>query len=164
MLFNEEHIRECDDSCYKCLNVYMNMPFHPILDWRLGVSLLRMMADNDYACGADGIFEGYPELTYGINGNMVSWLDYCKQLAKDFKQNYLNHATVGNTNDDDSGLWYLCTGNNYYVIVHPLWKLDSNTGWVANCLGRLPDNANVTFLDSFNLQRRQPWCYAKINE
>ena len=164
MLFNEEHIRECDDSCYKCLNVYMNMPFHPILDWRLGVSLLRMMADYDYACGADGIFEGYPELTYGINGNMVSWLDYCKQLAIDFKQNYLNNATVGNTNDNDSGLWYLCTGINYYVIVHPLWKLDSNTGWVANCLGRLPDNANVVFLDSFNLQRRQPWCYAKINE
>ena len=95
---------------------------------------------------------------------MVSWLDYCKQLAKDFKQNYLNHATVGNTNDDDSGLWYLCTGNNYHVIVHPLWKLDSNSGWVTNCLGRLPDNANVIFLDSFNLQRRQPWCYAKINE
>ena len=164
MLFNEEHIRECDDSCYKCLNVYMNMPFHPILDWRLGVSLLRMMADSDYACGADGIFEGYPELTYGINGNMVSWLDYCKQLAIDFKQNYLNHATVENTNDGDSGLWYLCTGNNFYVIVHPLWKLDSNSGWVANCLGRLPDNANVIFLDSFNLQRRQPWCYAKINE
>ena len=41
MLFNEEHIRECDDSCYKCLNVYMNMPFHPILDWRLGVTCMN---------------------------------------------------------------------------------------------------------------------------
>lgn len=163
MLFNDDHISECNESCYKCLNVYLNMPFHPILDWRLGVSLLRMMADASYACGANGIFEGYPELTYFLNGNRVTWLEYCHQLAIDFRQNYMTRASVCNTNDNDAGLWYLREGNNCYVIVHPLWNLNANTGWVANCIGSIQDY-NIAFLDSFNLQRRQPWCYAKINE
>ena len=163
MLFNDEHISECNESCYKCLNVYLNMPFHPILDWRLGISLLRMMADASYACGADGIFEGYPELTYFLNGNRVTWLEYCHQLAIDFRQNYMTGAAVFNTNDNNTGLWYLREGNNCYIIVHPLWNLDASAGWVANCIGSL-QCYNIAFLDSFNLQRRQPWCYAKINE
>ena len=163
MLFNDEHICECNDSCYKCLNVYLNMPFHPILDWRLGISLLRMMADADYACGADGIFEGYPELNYYINGYRVTWLEYCHQLAIDFRQNYMTGAAVFNTNDNDTGLWYLREGNNCYIIVHPLWNLNSNAGWVANCIGNIQCQ-DIAFLDSFNLQRRQPWCYAKTNE
>ena len=163
MLFNDEHVSECNESCYKCLNVYLNMPFHPILDWRLGISLLRMMADASYACGADGIFEGYPELTYFLNGGRVTWLEYCHQLALDFKQNYMTGATVCNTNNNDAGLWCLREGNNCYVIVHPLWNLNADAGWVANCIGNI-QNANIAFLDSFNLQRRQPWCYAKTNE
>jgi ATP-dependent helicase YprA (DUF1998 family) len=29
----------CDSSCYECLRDYRNMPYHPLLDWRLAVDM-----------------------------------------------------------------------------------------------------------------------------
>ena len=163
-MFDESHVKECNDSCYKCLKVFLNMSFHPILDWRLGVSLLRMMSNRDYACGADGIFNGYPEFTYYLGEDKCSWLDYCKQLAEEFKNNYLTDYTVLNTDDrNQQGLWYLSKGDRKLVIVHPLWNTDNPTGWLANHLGVFSNTDKITFLDTFNLQRRQPWCYMHLN-
>lgn len=31
--------QHCDSSCYACLRDYRNMPYHPLLDWRLAVDL-----------------------------------------------------------------------------------------------------------------------------
>lgn len=160
-LFDEDHIKECNDSCYKCLKVFLNMSFHPVLDWRLGICLLRMMSNKDYACGADGIFNGYPEFTYFLGDKKVTWLDYCKQLAEDFKTNYLPNYTVANSDDNNNGLWYLSKGNQKLVIVHPLWNTERPTGWLKNHLDRI--QGDIKFLDTFNLQRRQPWCFMHIN-
>lgn len=160
-LFDEDHIKECNDSCYKCLKVFLNMSFHPVLDWRLGICLLRMMSNKDYACGADGLFNGYPEFTYFLGDKKVTWLDYCKQLAEDFKTNYLPNYTVANSDDNNNGLWYLSKGNQKLVIVHPLWNTERPTGWLKNHLDRI--QGDIKFLDTFNLQRRQPWCFMHIN-
>jgi Domain of unknown function (DUF1998) len=32
----------CDSSCYRCLRDYSNAAYHPLLDWRLAVDLLRL--------------------------------------------------------------------------------------------------------------------------
>jgi hypothetical protein len=165
-LFTKNHMMECSDSCYKCLRVYRNMSFHPVLDWRLGVSLLRMMANEDYCCGADaGLFD-YPELSYcvEINGEqrLVNWLDYAKQLAEEFKDNYYPNATILNSDDNNQGLWYLDTGRKKIVIVHPLWNLDCDRGLVGNCIANFDPNDDIVFIDTFNLQRRQSWCFMKI--
>ena len=32
----------CDASCYRCLREYGNMPYHPLLDWRLGSNVARL--------------------------------------------------------------------------------------------------------------------------
>ena len=162
-LFKDEHIRDCNDSCYKCLKVYMNMSYHPILDWRLGISMLRMMSNSDYTCGADGIFSGYPELTFYINGIRGTWLDYCKMLADEFKTNYLPKYTILNTQPNNEGLWYLSDGKKKIIIVHPLWELDNPIGWLANNIARVGNISDITFVDTFNLQRRQPWCFMHRN-
>lgn len=159
-MLGDEHIRECNTSCYKCLNVYMNMAYHPILDWRLGISLLRMLASNDYACGADGIF-AYREFTYYNNGQPIDWLGECKVLAEEFKTNFMTDATVRNTQNDGNGLWYLQRYlqrvQTNYVIIHPLWNAATNADiWFRNQLNRL--QGNLKFLDTFNLMRRQAWC------
>lgn len=167
-LFTKNHMMECNDSCYKCLRVYRNMSFHPVLDWRLGISLLRMMANDDYCCGADaGLFD-YPELTYCIEANgvqkLVDWLAYAKQLAEEFKANYYPNATVSNSNDNDQGLWYLDAGRKKIVIVHPLWNLNCDNGLVGNCIANLNPNDDIVFVDTFNLQRRQSWCFMMIEK
>ena len=55
-LLEESHFELCRTSGYCCLHEYKNQPYHPVLDWRLGLTLLRIMADPDFDCGViDGI-------------------------------------------------------------------------------------------------------------
>lgn len=146
----------------------MNMAYHPVLDWRLGISLLRMLADNQYRCGSDGVFEGYPELSYYIPGvdKVQTWLEESKYLANEFKVNYMTSATVRNTQSDEKGLWYLQDGDRVYVIVHPLWDTTAESEWLGGQLAHFDNlnTGNVKFLDTFNLMRRQSWCFMKLNE
>jgi len=40
-----DHERDCLSSCHRCLRDYGNMPFHPLLDWRLAFDLVRLALD-----------------------------------------------------------------------------------------------------------------------
>jgi Lhr-like helicase len=40
-----DHERECATSCHRCLREYGNMPYHPLLDWRLGLDMVRLALD-----------------------------------------------------------------------------------------------------------------------
>ena len=61
-LLSEDHANECDTSCYDCLRLYRNMSYHGLLDWRLGISLLRVLSDANHVCGVNGDFD-FPELS-----------------------------------------------------------------------------------------------------
>jgi len=41
------HAERCDSSCYDCLRDYGNTAEHTLLDWRLGLDLLRMAAEKN---------------------------------------------------------------------------------------------------------------------
>src|SRR4029453_2593304 len=60
-LISTSHQEECDSSCPDCLRHYRNMAFHGLLDWRLGLSLLRCFFSAEFLCGLDGNFSG-PDL------------------------------------------------------------------------------------------------------
>jgi DEAD/DEAH box helicase domain-containing protein len=45
-IMSQQHRDQCDSSCYNCLRHYRNINYHGLLDWRLGLSLLRVLADN----------------------------------------------------------------------------------------------------------------------
>ncbi|GAA4053454.1 DEAD/DEAH box helicase [Flavobacterium chungnamense] len=60
-IISNEHIKQCKTSCQKCLNTYDNSGYHHILDWRLGIGLLRLMIDRDFKFGFDANLN-YPEL------------------------------------------------------------------------------------------------------
>ena len=38
------HGSDCDSSCYNkgCMRDYSNMPYHPFLDWRLGLDVAQL--------------------------------------------------------------------------------------------------------------------------
>jgi DEAD/DEAH box helicase domain-containing protein len=40
-----EHETECLTSCHRCLREYGNMAYHPLLDWRLGLDMVRLALD-----------------------------------------------------------------------------------------------------------------------
>ena len=39
------HSAECDTSCARCLREYGNLPYHPLLDWRLALDMLHLLRD-----------------------------------------------------------------------------------------------------------------------
>lgn len=43
--FNDySHSRTCKGACYRCLRDYQNMPFHPLLDWRLARDVHQLLS------------------------------------------------------------------------------------------------------------------------
>ena len=42
------HGNQCDSSCYQCMRDYLNMSYHPLLDWRLGLDLVNLCLNKDY--------------------------------------------------------------------------------------------------------------------
>jgi hypothetical protein len=48
-----DHARQCQTSCYRCIQRYGNRRYHGLLDWRLGLSYLRAMASPTYSCCLD---------------------------------------------------------------------------------------------------------------
>lgn len=63
-LIDEEHRKKCRTACQSCLLSYSNRGYHHVLDWRLGVGILRLMIDPNYDFGfTEETRQQYLELT-----------------------------------------------------------------------------------------------------
>ncbi|MFL9869546.1 DEAD/DEAH box helicase [Paraburkholderia fungorum] len=60
--FNERHRGGCSQACYECMQRYGNRSYHGLLDWRLGISMLRVFLDASWKVGLDGDWNQAPEL------------------------------------------------------------------------------------------------------
>ncbi|WP_031531651.1 MULTISPECIES: DEAD/DEAH box helicase [unclassified Bacteroides] len=103
-LISEKHMRNCLTACQKCLLTYSNRGFHHVLDWRLGVGLLRLMLDETYDFGFDASTRGRYE-------EMSDWNYIIHECAQKY-----NFAPESN----EQYYWFkdgACT-----VFYHPLWN------------------------------------------
>ncbi|MDP2338930.1 MAG: DEAD/DEAH box helicase [Bacteroidota bacterium] len=164
-IHSAEHQASCRDACYDCLKVYRNMNFHSLLDWRLGLSLLRLMSDQNYLCGTDGKFQDYIELK--------NWLVFAENLALAFADSFgMYHVEKIN------GLPILVAekkrkgqviSKDVVMIIHPFWDMAnlSQGSWLkkikqeADTLAHT-NSGTINIIDTFNLHRRPGWCYEKI--
>jgi hypothetical protein len=129
------------------------MPYHGLLDWRLGISLFRLMVDPTYKVGLDRNFN-YPELR--------DW----KVLATSLLENLIKSFDMEGTIHSDADLPYIKTGDNKYVIaIHPLWTSDNKNYLLSRTLYQIgaPRDKVVT-IDTFNLVRRIGTCYEYIED
>jgi hypothetical protein len=57
------HAEKCATACPQCLLNYYNSAFHGLLDWRLGMMILRAIRDPDYRCGLndESVLKDAPE-------------------------------------------------------------------------------------------------------
>ena len=158
-IHSHSHISRCRDACYDCLKVYRNMNYHSLLDWRLGVAMMRVMSDVNYVCGTDGNFNQYIEL--------IDWLAFAKDLRNSFAQSFgFTHLS------EISGLPIIKFGRshkNVIMVVHPFWDLRNirKANWLAEVKAEIDDYASsrngiVSIIDTFNLHRRPGWCYEKL--
>lgn len=147
LLIDEGHRKECPSSCYSCLKNFRNMPYHGLLDWRLGLAYIRCLYSQEYMCGLDGDFRT-PELEDWINTATV---------LRDRIVSYFNY---------DPTSWGLLpgfvAGSKRVIIVHPLWKADNPIGILADAYAEAYAGQEPYFMDTFNLLRRPGWCHGEL--
>lgn len=162
-MFSSHHREVCDSTCYECLSTYNNMPYHGLLDWRLGISLLRLLTNKDYKVGLDGNFN-YPELQ--------GWTIMSEKLLVDLNKCFFS-GQVGVINN----IPYIKSSNDKYLFaIHPLWEtnLPGAIGDYSNsCNHLLSEICNEYFgissnsvatIDTFNLMRRLGACASYLRK
>jgi ATP-dependent helicase YprA (DUF1998 family) len=148
-LIADGHRASCDSSCYDCLRQYRNMSYHGLLDWRLGLALLRCLASPGFTCGLDGDFTS-PELA-GWTAFAAAWRDaFCASFPGCEPRQFgpLPGFEVGDHN---------------VLIVHPLWNTAAPVRLLAQAVAAVPAG-QPKFLDTFNMLRRLSAAYQSLGE
>jgi Lhr-like helicase len=163
-IHSQTHQGKCDDACYDCLKVFRNMNYHSLLDWRLGLSMLRVMNDSTFVCGADGNFNFF---------ELQNWLDFAKQLRDSFFFSFYSNSNTA-VRTEVNGLPIIKMGNrqrNVVMIIHPFWNMRNFTeaNWLAEIYNEIKlhtesNGGKISIIDTFNLHRRPGWCYEKLIE
>lgn len=163
-MLSDDHIKDCDSSCYKCLKTYRNMPYHGLLDWRLGIALFRVMVDSSYKAGADGNFN-YPELQ--------GWSESAKDRLVALNEGFYRTRPfeMGVTTSGIPFLYDTTGARKPIFAAHPLWAGVRETEVLADAmleaellLETTLSESNVIVIDTFNLLRRTSNCYEYIQK
>jgi len=172
-LLSEKHREDCESSCTTCIRYYSNKREHGLMDWRLGVSLLRVLSDSVYAALADSTDIVADIAALGPDHEMGGWLDEATRQRDSMLRLDPGNISTGALNGlpaaFDSGR------NICHVFVHPLWRLDGPGGspgavvtgadgefWASpEILGWA--SPQINWVDTFNGARRINWCRTSLN-
>ena len=79
------HRDDCDSSCYNkgCMRDYSNMPYHPFLDWRLGLDVAKLCLDKDYQMDLQKDY--WVSLVDRVEKNLMELLRFSDLQCKDCK-------------------------------------------------------------------------------
>lgn len=94
---SDEHQKNCQSSCYDCLNDYYNQYEHDILNWRLGLDLAKLSKYED-------VF---------IDFSSVYWTKYLQEIANRFEHEKADENLYIIYNKDDG---------KRILISHPFWS------------------------------------------
>jgi DEAD/DEAH box helicase domain-containing protein len=139
----------CDSgACYECLLNYRNRPLHGLLDWRLGLDLIQVLADPECCVGLDSNFN-----TLSLN----NWQTEAERLRDEFCTFFPDARHC-----DSTVLPGIEVSGNNYLVAHPFWSehtpADSLLSQASNALG------DVRLIDTFNLSNRMAWCRQHLSE
>ena len=144
-LTSKAHRKNCDAASYCCLSEYRNMNYHGLLDWRLGLCLLRCLTDQMFDCGLNGEFDA-PFLS--------DWLTIANRqrdsICKSFSLEPKNFSKLPG----------FVMGNQQVIIIHPMWGHMHSTGELSLAIENAAPGAK--FIDTFNLQRRPAKAYDSL--
>lgn len=142
------------------LRGFRNRQLHGLIEWRLGLELLRVMHDPLFVPGQDRFFEDW-----GVG--LRSWEAVASELADTYCAAYEKGTDARQRGPMGAHGWIARGGvagqesTVFYLVSHPLWAASVNDSGPVN-----PDlvdwarniGATAIFLvDSFNLSRRMAW-------
>ena len=96
----------CLTSCPDCLRDFGNLPYHNILDWRLGLDLARLALDPQ------------APIDFSVPTGRVG----CCAGAAYFRRD----ARMGDPRHSSNGVYAGRRGNRLVIITHPLWREDAD--------------------------------------
>jgi len=100
-LIGDNHSSRCDSSCYDCMCDYYNQKEHILLNWRLGLDLAKISANQNFVPSLIGT---YWEPVIDRNGSV-------------FEKIYPN-GLITKTKSS----WVIQEGEKKKILVHPLWS------------------------------------------
>lgn len=168
-LLSQDHFRDCPTSCTACIRYYTNMSEHGLMDWRLGVTLLRTLHDPTYAVFADSNDIVTDISSLPQDHEMHDWLVEAMRQRNSMHAIDPDRMVLGTLN----GLPAVFDGRTgmekCHVFVHPLWGLDDAGGspgtvvsgadsefWTSPMIADW-DDPKINWVDTFNGNRRISW-------
>ena len=118
------HKGSCKTACHNCLKIYNNQGIHHILDWRLGVDLIKLMLDKNYKMGINNLHE----TPYG---DLESIMQDIATSVQDSRPGIVSYERLGEYFYFKEQVEGLPIEHVSYLI-HPLWneshlpRLDGN--------------------------------------
>lgn len=154
-LIGESHRKACDTSCPACLRQFRNMQYHGLLDWRLGVAMLRLLLEGDkFSCALDGDFNKFPEL--------ADWKTIAARERDRLCSSFRSPAAEWETRQFGELPGFLIAGRRPGLMIHPLWSKGSPAGVLAEAIADAEQfGDDVILADSFNVPRRMSWAYMR---
>lgn len=156
-LFDDSHRRDCGWSCYSCLRNFRNMRFHPLLDWRLATSMIRMLADVGEQVGLDDNWDKV---------ELVGWMESGWKTIDSFLASFQNGAPSPFERIGHAECPAFLFGEKAVLVRHPLWEMKNNPeGVAAEALATLMEavgEPNVLTVDSFDMVRRPSWVFQQL--
>ena len=104
------HSKDCDSSCYNkgCMRDYSNMPYHPFLDWRLGLDVAQLCLQENYQMDLQKDY--WVSLVDRVAKNLM-------ELRKDLVRHDRHGVPVFEVQDQKKG----------FILHHPLAIIDEDS-------------------------------------
>lgn len=155
-VMHPKHADVCSRSCPGCISDHRNGAFDPLLDWRLGRSMVKFLLDSSYDFGATDAhgaeFSDWRRIAVPIRDQLLHVLDKTNEIGE-----------VAIVDDDLSKVPMITVraeGKDCVIaMVHPFWRFAAESKVI---LDSVEDTSRLILVDTFNGLRRPSWCVEKI--
>jgi hypothetical protein len=131
------------------------MRYHPLLDWRLGISMVRMFVSPGFVAGLDG--------NWAMKG-LEDWGVTTQRDIGKFIQNF--GALIPHQPLEQFGPSGIKWEDRIVIVRHPLWDTvdpkDIFADWITEA-ARMVGLSNVRSVDSFDLFKRPAWVFRELS-
>ena len=143
------HSNDCDSSCYNkgCMRDYSNMPYHPFLDWRLGLDVAKLCLNENY--------------------QMDIQKDYWASLVDIVEKNLIElHPCLNRKDYDGVPVFEDQTQQRAFILHHPLASIGEWAGrHIASAIADLDKTGlNIGYINIFDAIRRVSIVMNTLNE
>ena len=173
--FKPHHFDNCHDSCNECIRYYSNSSEHSLMDWRVGLSLLRILNDPKEHLFADSKNLKSDLAALPADHEMKNWISIAQNLQTLLESQDSNYVKA-DFNDLPAIIDAKSGNPKCFIFVHPLWRLPNQPGGIpgnviqtamaeyySSTYPTSHPGMKLIFIDTFNAHRRISWSRVQLS-